>query len=654
MKPKKLWMVKPVIVLLIVTSVLLAGVSFFFDKRLFIAEIVLAAAVSIFAIVRLRMTQRDIYKFLQNMGERLNVTEREALHNFPMPVIVVSSNREIIWYNDMFRDKILGGEDAYGMSMDVLTDLPQDDFCSEQGVELHYNDQAYKVVGIKSGEEKQPLYMLYFSERTQLVKIAQEYEQSRPSVMLLMIDNYDELMQNAKESEKSRLLGEIDYILENFMGETTGFIRKLSHDKFIAVVEERHLRRMIESRFKILDEARAIVTDQSIPVTLSIGVGRGGKDLLESEHFARQGLDMALGRGGDQAAVKTAGGFDFFGGVSKGFEKRTKVKTRIIATALAELIESSDNVIVMGHRFGDLDCLGSAIALAQAIRRMGRPAVIAVNREKNLATALMDRMEEGEARSLFVPPNVAMELIQHKTLLIITDTHNPDILESQELYHKCPTVVVIDHHRKMVNFIDNAVIFYHEPYASSASEMVTELIQYFGDRELLTRFEAEALLSGIMLDTRNFVIRTGVRTFEAAAYLRRLGADTVSVRKLFSSSIDSYQRKTRLVASAEIYKGCAIVCSDMHADDIRLVAPQAADELLGISGVEASFVLYEIGGGANLSARSLGNMNVQVIMESLGGGGHQTMAGAQLEGVTPEKARQMLLDAIDRYYESRN
>ena len=567
---------------------------------------------------------------------------------------VVNGKAEIIWYNERFRKSLLDGQDAYGVSLGSITQVDPRDFCTPDGVQLSYKGRDFKAFGFNSGDPDNPLYMLYFTEDTEIKQLADEYHMSRPSVMIIVIDNYEELMQNAKESEKSRLLGDIDFVLESFMADTSGFIRKLSSDRFLAVVEERHLQTMIDNRFKVLDDARQIRSGDSAPVTLSIGVGRGADSLAQSEQYARQGLDMALGRGGDQVAVKTAGGFDFYGGVSKGYEKRTKVKTRIIAAALGELIEASDNVIVMGHRFGDLDCTGASIALAQAIRRLGKDAIVAVDRDKSLAKILIDRVREQEGNeALFFHPEVAMGKVTPKTLLIVADTHNPEIVESKELLEACKSVVVIDHHRKMVHHIENAVIFFHEPYASSASEMVTELVQYMGDSGLVGRIEAEALMAGIMLDTRNFVIRTGVRTFEAAAYLRRRGADTVEVRKMFSSTIDAYQRRSRLVAGAEIYKNCAIATSDFTSEDLRVVAPQAADELLSISGVNASFVLYGSGDEVSISARSMGEINVQIIMEALGGGGHLTMSGAQIKNTSVEKARQMLLEAIDQYFETK-
>ena len=339
---------------------------------------------------------------------------------------------------------------------------------------------------------------------------------------------------------------------------------------------------------------------------------------------------------------------DLYGGVSKGVEKRTKVRTRVVASALSELIAGSDNVMVMGHRFSDLDCLGSAAAMTVAARSMGKPAYAVARHKTTLAAELIDRYDASGRGDLFIEPEEAMELLNRRTLLIITDTHNPHMLEDPALYRAAGSVVVIDHHRKMVDHIDNAVIFYHEPYASSASEMVAELIQYM-EGDSISRLEAEALMAGIMLDTRSFVMKAGVRTFEAAAYLRRLGADTVEVKKMFAESMDTYRAKADIIAKAELYRKTAIACCDQSgASETRIAAAQAADELLYIKGVDASFTLFEEGNTVNISARSLGDFNVQLVMETIGGGGHMTMAGAQLEGVDMSGARQMLTEAIDR------
>ena len=409
---------------------------------------------------------------------------------------------------------------------------------------------------------------------------------------------------------------------------------------------------MMEERFKVLDEARKITVGERLCVTLSIGVGHGADTLAESEVFAKQALDMSLGRGGDQVAVKTENGFQFFGGVSKGIEKQSKIKSRIIATAMQELISNSEQVFLMGHHFGDLDSVGSAAGLAGAIKQTGKPAFVVVDPVNNLSKPLINRLIETEGKELFMDVDEALMNISEDTLLIIVDTHNKDFIESRELYERARQVIVIDHHRKTVNFIDNAVIFHHEPYASSACEMVSELIQYFPNPNKLSSAYAEALLSGIMLDTKNFIMKTGVRTFEAAAFLRKMGADTVAVKSLFSNSIETYQRKAQLVASAEVYNRCAIASTDNPSADIRVVAPQSADELLNITNVDASFVIYSTNNCINISARSMGAMNVQLIMERLGGGGHQTMAATQLYDTSIADAKQSLIHAIDDYLET--
>ena len=430
------------------------------------------------------------------------------------------------------------------------------------------------------------------------------------------------------------------------MSRTTGVLRKLSHDKFIAVIEEQHLCKIINSKFEILDNARNItVGDRSNIITLSIGVGRGASTLEESESFAKQALDMCLGRGGDQAAVKTENGFKFYGGVAKGVEKKSKAKSRIISNAVQEVIHNSSEVFIMGHRFADLDAVGSGTGLAGAIRMIGEEAYYVVDFEKNLSHSLVSSIQK-EYDDLIISPEEAEQRFSDNSLLIIVDTHNANLVESRKLYEMAGQKIVIDHHRKSVNFIDDAVIFYHEPYASSASEMVSEMIQYFKNVNLVPQVLAEALLAGITLDTKNFVMKTGVRTFEAAAYLRKCGADTIKVKGFFTSSIEDYRKRSELISDAEIIGSCAIAVARMQSDDIRIIAPQAADELLSIENVDASFVIYKTGNVTNISARSLGILNVQVIMEKLGGGGHQTMAAVQLENTSFDEAKKMLIEAI--------
>ena len=509
----------------------------------------------------------------------------------------------------------------------------------------------YTLYWVRTQRQGEPVRVLYLFDDHDLKVYAKEYFDSRPWVLLMVIDNFSELFLDAKENERSKTMSEIEHIIETFAEENCGLLKKLDKDRYIAVIEDRYMRRVEASRFQVLDQIRGITAGDRISATMSIGVGSKEGSLHESEALARQALDMALGRGGDQAAVKLRDGYEFFGGVSKGVEKRNKVRTRIVANAITEIVQTSQNILVMGHRFADLDCVGAAVGLCAGLRNMGRTARIVLDENRSLAQSLVIKMREEGLGDLFISPDTALETLSNDTLLFVVDTHVKTLLESSTVYAGCRNVVVIDHHRKMVDHIDNAIIFFHEPYASSACEMVAELNQYLGEQQKISAPEASAMLAGIMLDTKNFTLRAGVRTFEAAAYLRRMGADTVEVRKLFASNMESYQQRAQLVAAAREYRGCAIACTTREMPDMRVIASQAADELLNISGVDASFLLFKVGSGVNMSARSMGAINVQVIMETLGGGGHLTMAAAQLADISMDDAFQKLREAIDGYFE---
>lgn len=608
------------------------------------AFVIIAVSIVIFIIY-----SRNTIRHVSKMNSHLESSAAEFMNSLPAPVAVIDDHKQFVWYNQIFSEKIGLGQDVFGLDFEGFVKIDMESLYRSGYAFCSINGCIYKVTAERFDKTDMAFLVLYFHDESEYFALKKRSNDSRPNVLIMTIDNYDEVMQNAKESEKAQTSVETEKLIEQFMSETNGFIKRTSSNTFYAVLENRHLENIINGKFRILDSARSIKISGKYPLTFSIGVGQGADSLAESEKIARQCLDMALGRGGDQAVIKTDNGYRFFGGVSQGIEKRSRAKTRVIANALQDLIMSSDRVFLMGHRFGDLDSIGSACGLAGAVRLLGKEAHIVVDRSKNLAAHLIDSIEEQTDKELFIAPSAAETMINERDLLIIVDTHNKDIIESRFLYERAKSVVVIDHHRKTVNFIENAVIFHHEPYASSAAEMVTEIIQYFrytSDERFQSCF-ADALLSGIMLDTKNFVMRTGSRTFEAAAYLKKLGADTVAVKLLFSNSIDAYKRRSQIVSSAKIRKNCAVAVADFKSDDIRIVAPQAADELLGISGVDASFVLYKTGNTINISARSLGAVNVQVIMELLGGGGHQSMAAAQLENCSMDEAVRSLNKAID-------
>lgn len=651
---KKADLFKPVIYVLTAFLLFITLLTAVFDLTLFYICAAIVLGLLSYLLVYLKKADDDVEEFIGTLASSVNNLQNESVIGFSLPLVVVGDNAEIYWYNDKAQELLETEENkAYGKNLFGYTN--QFDYmapCPKQGFEVEMFGKFYSVyTGNTATQNGEKLTALYFVDDDEFKRVKDTYLKSRPAVAIIEVDNYDEMLQNVKETERIQIASKIDFEIENYASQHAALLNKLEKDRYVVVMEDQNIEKMIDSRFDILDKIREISSSEGVPSTISIGVSRETKNYVDGYKSAKQALDMALGRGGDQAAVKTQNGYDFYGGASKGVEKRTKVKTRIIASAMRELILTSDHVIIMGHSFADLDSFGSAVGMLRAVLQLGKTAHIAINKEKNLVRPLYDRLIKNGYNNLFVEPEALMDSITPQTLLIVVDTHVDYILESPALYKKCSNVIVIDHHRKMVNHINNAVIFYHEPYASSASEMVTELVQYFGEEVHISRWEAEALLSGIMLDTKNFVIKTGVRTFEAAAYLRKLGADTVEVRKLFSFSLESYQQRTRLVSGAEVYRGCAI--ADTHADieDIKIVAPQAADELLNISGVSASFVLYEHEGGISISARSMGEVNVQLIMEELGGGGHLTMAGAQLADLQIEEARQELLKAIDSHFD---
>lgn len=642
------------IISLIILLLFMSSMTFLHSPDMFwilAPFIVLAAG---FAVGKLVQVTRRNFQYSALISEEIKSENKMSLYSLPMSVVIIDSQRKIIWFNKGFA-KDFSHEAFYGNSFDLISELPFECFTVDEGIQIQHAGRYYRAYANQPVEEHESdIFLIYLRDITDYVDIMQEKKLSHPVVMLIMIDSFEELFNSSLESETAHVTVQIDRLLEDFIAETTGILRKSSRDRFWAVVEERHIAKLIEGKVKLLDKAREIQVNDRMNVTLSIGIGRTASTIAESESFAKQALEMAQGRGGDQAAIKTVTGFEFYGGVSKGIERSTKVKARIIANQLIQLVESSDRVYIMGHKFSDLDSVGSSVGLACAIRNLGHKADVVVNSLASLSTQLISRLNRPDSPDpLFLSPENAVESITDNSLLIIMDAHNPAMLESGELHSKAKQVVIIDHHRKTVNYIDNSLIFYHEPYASSASEMVTEILGYFGEAGKISALQAEALLAGIMLDTKNFTIKTGVRTFEAAAFLRKLGADTVNVKGLFANSIENYRQKVALVSNAEIYKRCAVATTTMFSPDMRLIAPQAADELLNIENVDASFVYYRnIGDEIYVSARSLGALNVQLVMEYLGGGGHQTMAAAQLKSISLEDAEKRVKEAIDNYYDS--
>ena len=562
------------------------------------------------------------------------------------------SGETVLWYNAQFRTRLLNGQDALVSRVQkVLPGLDLQQCRKQEGQLLTLADGMWSVHSSTVPGDAESMTLLVLNEETALRKVEAEYKASRPGYLVFLVDGYDDVFGDMLDSERARLLEGINRTLEDMIGRGSGFLRRVASGRYIAVVEERQMEQFANRGYDVLDKIRAL--DPSVNLSLSIGIGRGAKTLREAQDMAVQALDMAQGRGGDQAAEMTPDGFTFYGGVSHGVEKRSKVRSRIVADQLVKLIKEADHVVIMGHRMSDLDAIGSAEGVLRICKICDVPAVIAVRRDATLAGSLINALIAAGQEDDFIDPKGALPIISQRTLCIVVDTYQLGLVESREILEKCGKVAVIDHHRKGVGFIEKADLVCHEPYASSASELVTEFLQYVGDRDdKPNRIEAEGLLSGIMLDTRDFTLHTGVRTFEAAAALRRYGAETEHVRQLFDVSMVEYTTKAMLVSEAQMYRGCAITVSGEVAPEARVAIAQAANDLLTIQNVEASFVAVQVGGGVNISARSLGAVNVQVIMESLGGGGHQTMAAAQLKHITPEAARSRIQTAIDQYREA--
>ena len=645
----KLNLFRPIYIALLTVSAVVVVLTVFASTKIFIVSAILWLIAFVYMMIKLRQINRDITGYLEQMGEMLADVQSASLTEYPIPVLVARGNKEIVWYNTHCKEQVLNNVPNWGRYVDdILPEIPLDVTCPEKGYNVVLNGRMFTVFVIVARRNNESMYVLYFIDDHDLKTVAREYADSRPSVLFAVIDNYEEMFQGAKENERGIVMGEIEEIMQSFATQTNALMSKISRDTYLFVIEERNMRPVLEKRFELLDKIRSVQSPLKMTPPMSIGVGRMAASFAQADNMARQSLDMALGRGGDQAAVKTTSGYDFYGGLSKAVEKRNRVRTRVIANALSNIVETSDKVLIMGHRHADLDCLGAAVGVCKAVEHLGKRVRIVLDTNTNLAVSLYERLAAGGYADKIISPAAALEQITRKTLLIVVDTHIRSYLESVDVYNACQNVAVIDHHRKMVGHIDNAVLFYHEPYSSSTCEMVSELLQYM-ENVKIEPLEAEAMLAGLALDTRNFTMRTGARTFEAAAFLRRKGADTVAVKKMFASSLEEYRNRSELVSGAQLYGRCAIATTEEELEILHVAAPQAADELLTICGVDASFVMYPEGTGVSISARSLGGMNVQLIMEKLGGGGHQTMAGAQINEVDVPAAQQLLITAIDEY-----
>lgn len=608
--------------------------------------------------------QREITRYIENLTFNINTASKDTLLNFPMPLVLIELDGTIIWYNSSFK-KIFDGEELLEKTIhSLIKGLNPDDLNDENmnfNKDIVINGRNYCVLGnfakVDSKINEDGFIMLmYLMDNTELVELKKKYENERSTVGIAIIDNYDDLMQSVEDTTRTQILAEIDSKITRWMGYTNGILKKFERDKYIIIFDYRYLKDFEEKKFDILDSIKEINVGNKIPVTLSIGIGIGTESLLEKFRFAHASLDIALGRGGDQVVVKNGEDITFFGGKTRELEKRTRVKARVIAYALRELIDQASDIMIMGHDNCDIDCLGAALGIYRVAKNRNKEAYIVLNSSNATIDALISKIENSEDYdSLFIANNEAIEKISKKTLMIIVDTHRPSFTESPELLKYTDQIVVIDHHRRGADYLQEAVLTYQETYASSTCELVTEILQYVEEKIKLNPIEAEALYAGIVIDTKNFTFKTGVRTFEAAAFLRRHGVDTVSVRQMFQNDFSTYINISNVVKDAEIIRDhMAISLCPQNMKNATLIAAQAADQLVNLAGLNAAFVLSHINNGIAISGRSLGDVNVQVVLEKLGGGGHLTVAGAQLQGATIEEAKAKLNEAINEYFDEIN
>ena len=636
-------------------------VAAFFVNRIFALWLLAFAAVyALYVLLTSAKRKRDLHKYIGNISSYINSQSSNAIINLPIPIVITDFGGDIAWYNKEFGN-VMDDEELLGVAIQEKIDgfsvagLIENN--SGEQVEIEHNGRFFSISSHAVEREDildgKKILVMYWFDKTYEKNLLELYNNEQMVECIVMVDNYDEVLQNTPDANHSAIIAEIEKTIHQFAAEYDGLIRKFERDKFSVLLFEQDLMRIIENKFDILDKIREINMENQIPVTLSIGVGKNGKNIIENDKFARIGIDMCLGRGGDQAVIYDGDTFEFFGAKSREVEKRTKVKARVVAHALRELMQKADKVIIVGHKNADLDSFGASLGVYRAAVSAGKVAYIVAGSVSGAVKMLVDKVfDKPEYDGVILSGEQAENACTRDTLIIMVDTHKPSYLAHPELLSEAESVVLIDHHRRGTEFLDTAVLTYHEPYASSACEMVTEMLQYMPDNPKLSVFEAEALYAGLMLDTKGFSVKTGVRTFEAAAYLRRIGVDPLEVKKVFKTGLDSFVKKAEIISQARILRENIAISSFSSIDrDVVAVVAAAADDLLNISGISAAFVLAKVENMVYISARSLGDINVQVILEKLGGGGHMMVAGAQIETGSLAEAEERLQNAIEETLE---
>ena len=650
------------LVIILILLIILCGLNI----KFIVPSIIIYLAILGYSYYANNKRKSEISEQLQDLTLSVDSAAKSSLINSPFPLVILETDGNIIWRSVKFTTEFA--------NIDINNHLEElvEDIKSEIENRENKNDKSivrqekigkneYKILGefVKSKNAKRKheyMIILYFIDITENVKLREEYEDSKSCVAIITVDNYEETMQNIDSDKKIQIVAEIEKRIYEWTNSTDGILIKSDTERnsYIYIFEQKYLDKIKEERFSLLDTIKEIYANDVIgQLTLSIAVSNDGKTDKEKFQTAQETMNIVLGRGGDQAAIRDNGNYLFFGGHVEEVEKRTKVKARVVAHALEDLIKESRDVFIMGHANPDIDAMGAALGIYRIAKSLNKNAYIITSTEGlTLQNFMTDISKKEEYKSVFIDKDMALDEITKNSLIVVVDTHKKTRVEAPEVLEMTDKIVIIDHHRRSADYIEKNILSFQEVYASSASELVTELVQYVKERPQLTMTEAESLYAGIMMDTKNFTFKTGVRTFEAAAYLRKCGVDIIRVKKWFQSDLESFNKIAEIVKNTEIIRDTiGIAVYDQKDKNASLMCAKAADELLTISDITASFVMAEIGGKITISGRSIGDINVQVILEKLGGGGHITLAGAQINGVTLEEAKALLIEKINDYYD---
>ena len=650
---------KNVIYVVLIGCLCLALCSY--DLRWIIPSIAIFSLTVVYTVWMSSKKKSEIANHIKDVTSDVTTASRGNLINTPIPLVLIETDGNIVWRSKKFVDEFQNVDIATYLTpiiKEIKMDIEKNSEIIEICKQFNIDKRSYKVRGSivktkrrEKKKQKEYVLSLYFINETKYNELFDTYNNSKPCIGVAMIDNYDEIIQRILPEKKIELLAKIEKEIIGWVVQTGGLIIKTERDYFVYVFEQKYLSEFEKEKFNILDKIKTIEYDNKFPITLSIAISADGKNNYEKYKSALAAMEIVLGRGGDQAVIRRDGKYKFFGGKTLEVEKRTKVKARTISQSISRVIEASDNVLIMGHKNIDIDAFGSALGLFRLSKCLGKKCyIVSEPKGKSLGKFIEVLNSEEEYKDVVITEEEAFELITDNSLLIVVDTHKTSYVEFPDLLEKIDRKVIIDHHRKAPDCIENPLISFHEVYASSASELVTEIIQYSQENVELKLIEAESLYGGIMVDTKDFTFKTGVRTFEAAAYLRKYGVDIIRVKKWFQADLESYNIIANIVKNVEIFNDTiAVAVYDEDGENSNLICAKAADELLTISDITASFVMAKMGDKVCISGRSIGDINVQIILEKMGGGGHITLAGAQLEGFSLEDAKNELIIRINEY-----